>query len=147
MRRTDDKDDQDGTVPCKFSMQNSLHNGCISLHSMHNTGDVLAGEIMQERKLEIKDIQPDMFHLTEKRTDLLCDYCERRGVTYREKGGGRKTGPKRRFICESCYSRAVSREVMTYKALPGLLPLHRMKKTDWPLGRCHLCSLHQVTWV
>lgn len=32
-------------------------------------------------------------------------------------------------------------------ALPSVLPLHRMKKTDWPLGRCHLCSLHQVTWV
>ena len=40
---------------------------------MHNTGDDLAGEIMQERRLEIKDIQPDMFHLTERRTDLLCD--------------------------------------------------------------------------
>ncbi|MCA1917192.1 hypothetical protein [Methanospirillum hungatei] len=130
------------------SMHQGVHNRCIDVHSMHRS-DKEPEEIGKpEKKGAIMDIHPDMFHLAERLPNQACDSCGRKGVTYREKGGGKNPpGQKRRMICERCYSAAVSREVMTYRALPGVLPLHSMKQTDRSLGRCHLCRLHPVTWI
>jgi hypothetical protein len=130
------------------SMHQDVHNRCIDVHSMHRSERVPGELEKQGKKFGIMDIHPDMFHLAERIPDQICDCCGRKGVTYREKGGGKNPpGQKRRLICERCYSTAVSREVMTYRALPGVLPLHSMKQTDRSLGRCHLCHLHPVTWI
>lgn len=132
--------------PLIKSMHEGVHNQCIDVHCMHRS-EVVPAEIGKKGKtFGIMDINPNMFHLTERMADQVCDCCGRKGVHYREKGGGTTSGQKRRMICERCYSKAVSREVMTFQALPGVLPLHSMKQTDRSLGRCHLCKLHPITW-
>ncbi|MGV8110912.1 hypothetical protein [Methanospirillum sp.] len=132
--------------PLIKSMHEGVHNQCIDVHCMHRS-EVVPAEIGKKgKKFGITDINPNMFHLTERMADQVCDCCGRKGVHYREKGGGTTSGQKRRMICERCYSKAVSREVMTFKALPGVLPLHSMKQTNRSLGRCHLCKLHPITW-
>jgi len=35
---------------------------------------------------------------------------------------------------------------MTFTALPGVLPLSNMKKTNRSLGRCSLCNLKEIAW-
>ena len=135
-------------IPPDSSVHDRLHTTCTGMHRMHRSDPVLSDEGKQGKKFDLTDIHPDMFHLAERIPDQICDCCGRKGVTYREKGGGKNPpGQKRRLICERCYSTAVSREVMTYRALPGVLPLHSMKQTDRSLGRCHLCHLHPVTWI
>ena len=135
-------------IPPDSSVHDRLHTTCTGMHRMHRSDPVLSDEGKQGKKFDLTDIHPDMFHLAERIPDQICDCCGRKGVTYREKGGWKNPpGEKRRMICDRCYSAAVSREVMTFRALPGVLPLQSMKQTDRSLGRCHLCHLHPVTWV
>lgn len=111
---------------------------------MHRSDTDLSSE---KEKPRITNINPAMFYSIDKDTGKVCDCCGRKGVAYREKGGGRsRPGQDRHQICEQCYSKAVSREILSFRALPGLLPIRSMKKTDRNLGWCHLCNLHPVTW-
>ena len=124
-------------LPCT-----AMHNECITVHSMHRSGTDLSKE-----RPWITNINPAMFYSIDKDPGKVCDCCGRKGVAYREKGGGRsRPGQDRHQICEQCYSKAVSREILSFRALPGVLPIRSMKKTDRNLGRCHLCNLHPVTW-
>ncbi len=120
------------------------------VHPVHiepRSDAVIDADKQPEKRNAILDIHPGMFYTVEKKPDQVCSVCGRRGVSYREKK--RKNPPpghQRRMICDRCYSAAVSREVMTCQALPGVIPVHTMKQTDRSLGRCTLCHLHPVTW-
>jgi|GEM_PF-129916 len=134
-------------VPVSSSMHDGVHTACIDVHTMHTSENQAPENTKPDKKLRIEEITPDMFLMTRGRRTQPCEICGKEGATYREKGTASDSHPhKRRMICERCYSKAVSREVLTYRALPGVLPLEAMKRTDRSLGRCSLCNLHPVTW-
>jgi len=134
-------------VPVHSSMHEGMHTACIDVHTMHLSEKELDENRNTDEKFRIEDINPGMFLMTERVHTQSCDSCGKAGVQYREKGTGKTPqGQKKRMICKRCYSKAVSREVLTFRALPGVLPLNTMTRTSRSLGRCHLCSLHPITW-
>ncbi|PWR73154.1 hypothetical protein ACKUB1_11690 [Methanospirillum stamsii] len=118
-----------------------MHNGCTSVHTVHIPSGPPPGSDTKSKKLRYQDINPARFVRTDEVLTRKCDCCGKRRGTYKERGN--PGGP---VICDRCYSRVVSRKVMTFTALPGVLPLSGMKKTNRSLGRCSLCNLKEITW-
>jgi len=51
------------------------------------------------------------------------------------------------IICEKCHSAAVAREVLSFRALPGLLPIASMKPFEKEGVPCSLCHINRIAWL
>ena len=51
------------------------------------------------------------------------------------------------IICEKCHSTAVAREVLSFRALPGLLPIASMKPFEKDGVLCSLCHINRIAWL
>ncbi|MDX8548979.1 hypothetical protein KHC33_15300 [Methanospirillum sp. J.3.6.1-F.2.7.3] len=127
------------------SMHSGTDNACIAVHSMNTSKGLEQDRGKQDERLLLPDIDPYSFLMVERMQNRVCDSCGNKGVRYRERGLSRPGEKEQHMICERCYSAAVSRQVLSIRAIPGILPLGTMVKTDRSLGRCHLCNLHPIT--
>nr|WP_319539612.1 hypothetical protein [uncultured Methanospirillum sp.] len=96
----------------------------------------------------ISSINPKDFILIdgfpEQRT---CSVCGKRQVQYKERrSAARRRSPHgRRWLCVSCYRHAVSREVASVMALPGVIdPDAFLHRDDG--GTCDLCGIRPAVW-
>ncbi len=78
-----------------------------------------------------------------------CAVCKRTRTVYAEKKGRKgkyPAGHDPRYLCESCYTRAVSRYTASCIALPGTIDPFRMVRQTASIGSCHLCGMGPVAW-
>jgi len=82
--------------------------------------------------------------LPEQRT---CSVCGKKQVQYKERrSAARKRNQHgRRWLCVSCYRHAVSREVASVTALPGVIDPDTFLHRD-DSGTCDLCGIRPAVW-
>jgi len=78
----------------------------------------------------------------------VCDSCGATGGIYELRAGIRMPVTNAvPIICEKCHSAAVAREVLSFRALPGLLPIANMKPFDKEGVPCSLCHINRIAWL
>ncbi len=76
-----------------------------------------------------------------------CSVCGKRQVQYKERRYAERRRSKhgRRWLCVSCFRHAVSREVASVTALPGVIdPDTFLHREDG--GTCDLCGIRPASW-
>jgi hypothetical protein len=94
-----------------------------------------------EYKLKHEKIDPDKFYKLEEVRKGRCDICGKRGVRYVEKGDSG------RALCERCMSKAVTREIMSARTLPGTVNIAGMIRVEKSIGKCDICNVGHASWV
>ncbi|PWR71404.1 hypothetical protein [Methanospirillum lacunae] len=78
-----------------------------------------------------------------------CSVCGKKRARYqqqRKNCTGSDSHQTPLVLCDSCYSRAVSKEVASHVLLPGILENAVLVKRSVPSGKCQLCSIHPAVW-
>lgn len=78
-----------------------------------------------------------------------CCVCGKRRAQYQERITAKRIqNPPRSnlMLCSSCYSRAVSRAVVSIIPLPGVIDTKSMIRRRSSIGNCHLCALRPAVW-
>ncbi|HWQ65038.1 MAG TPA: hypothetical protein VN429_11520 [Methanospirillum sp.] len=78
-----------------------------------------------------------------------CCVCGKKRTRYRQQmksSMDSDSHQKPLALCDSCYSRAVSKEVASHVLLPGILENATLVKRSVPSGKCQLCSIHPAVW-
>ncbi|HWQ64815.1 MAG TPA: hypothetical protein VN429_10400 [Methanospirillum sp.] len=75
-----------------------------------------------------------------------CSVCGKRPTKYQERISHGSSPAIQRMLCRSCYSRAVSREVASIIALPGVIDTTNLVKRTVPSGKCQVCNLQPAVW-
>ncbi len=100
--------------------------------------------------VSLSSITPSGFvRMTEGPDRRSCSVCGRKSARYQQrvKRDGCSDSEKSPLVlCDSCYRKAVSKEVSSRVLLPGILDTAVMVKRSVPSGRCQLCNLHPAVW-
>ena len=105
---------------------------------------------LEHSGVSLSSINPhDFVRMIEGPDRRRCSVCAKKRTRYQQRikrDGCSDTGKNPVVLCESCYAKAVSKEVSSRVLLPGILDTATMVKRSVPSGRCQLCNLHPAVW-
>lgn len=103
----------------------------------------------KEAGVSLSSIHPREFVKVPGPDRRRCSVCGKKRTRYqqqRKRNSGSDLSHPPLTLCESCYQRAVSKEVSSHVLLPGLLENATLIKRSVPSGKCQLCSLNPAVW-
>ncbi len=108
------------------------------------------GQNKEHSCVSLSSINPHEFvRMIEGPDGKRCSVCGKKRSRYQQRiklDGCSDSEKNPLVLCDSCYAKAVSKEVSSRVLLPGILDTAVMVKRSVPSGRCQLCNLHPAVW-
>jgi len=131
-----------GPSPTPVSESGQINSGGYFRHVPplpHDTGAY--------HRLKIEDIDPGKFHKIDKVGKGPCDVCGKRWISYIERDyPGKRPDSYTHKVCDRCMSKAVTREIMSVRTLPGTVNIQGLSHVNKSIGRCDICGMSHASW-
>ena len=131
-----------GPAPTPVSESGQINSGGYFRHVPplpHDTGAY--------HRLKIEDIDPGKFHKIDKVGKGPCDVCGKRWISYMERDyPGKRPDSYTHKVCDRCMSKAVTREIMSVRTLPGTVNIQGLSHVNKSIGRCDICGMSHASW-